>query len=327
MIKLYPQAQDYTEGLDSGHAVNELKRLREDLEKCFHNAGIREDWLLDHLLSSVAEQVLNNGQNLSDGSNKKGDGSLEQTVTRLLVDAGYPDVAARFTHIRSVAASSFFSSQHDPWDEKRIYDLINKRLPLSDKACRNLVKRVAGQLRELDFKNASDNLINEMAEHNLDALARKERQKMHQVSDWLVTPGYWEAFFSNEVAHLTRAGVLSIHPVSQLFPVPRLTLRFRKLIDHCVEEPVTELSLLPAVKKVCARMAEVADILISQTMENHTAHNPQAHLLIEGLDEAVAEYLQPGTKKLRDGIISEVTDIIRETLNSKSSNELIVLMQ
>ena len=74
-------------------------------------------------------------------------------------------------------------------------------------------------------------------------------------------------------------------------------------------------------------MAEVADILISQISENHNSHNPQAHLLIEGLDETVAEYLQPGSKKLREDIISEVTGIIRETLNTNSSSELIVLMQ
>lgn len=327
MIKLYTHGQDYTEGLDSDQEINELKRLREDLEKCFRSAGIREDWLLDHLLSSVAEQVLSDELKPSNGSEDNTGASLEQTVTKLLVDAGYPDVAARFSHIRSLAASLFFSSQHVAWNEERLHDIISKRLPLSDKACRNLVKRVAGQLRELDFRKASDNLINELAEHNLDALARKERQKMHQVSDWLVTPGYWEAFFSNEVARLTRAGVLSIHPVSQLFPVPRLTLRFRKLVDNCLAEPVTELSLLPAVKNVCGRMAEVADILISQTSENHNSHNPQAHLLIEGLDETVAEYLQPGSKKLREDIISEVTDIIRETLNNTSSSELIVLMQ
>jgi len=324
MIKLYT-GHGLPADINDYNGISELKNLREDLEECFRNTGIKETWILDHLLLTVVEECYDNGKNAIEKN--KNEDELDKMVTRLLVDTGYPDVAARFSRLRGLSANSFFSSRHLPWNEKRLHQVVSKRLPLSEKACQNLVKRLSGQLRTLAFQDVSDRLINELAEHNIDALARYEREKTNQVSEWLITPGYWEAFFSDEVAQLTCNGILSIHPVSQLFSVPRITMRLVRLVENMLEKPVTELRMLPVVKTVCINMAEVADILIAQNSANRNTDNIEAYLLIEGLDKAIQGRLQPQTAKERNRLKEELTKLIRETLETHSKNELVVLMQ
>lgn len=333
MIKLYTADNQHFEQTADKEVIAELKRLRDELDTCFSNAGIREEWVLDHLLIAVAEQVFEDKQQISQQSisDEKTAQSEElvQTVIKLLVDTGYPDVAARFSHLRGLTSEAFISHHHSSWDEDRLHKLISKRLPLSESACRDLVKRIAAQLRQIGFQSVSDNLINELAEHNIDALAKSERRKVTiEASDWLVTPGFWEAFFSSEIALLTRIGVLRIQPVSQLFPVPRLILKCEKLIEHRVEKPVTELSLIPALRDVSDKIAEAAEILINQTGgQDKSSNDVQAYLLIQDLEGAVKKHLQPRSKKSKQRLTSELTDVLRATLTEQCPYELAVLVQ
>lgn len=332
MIKLYTAGNNQLEQAAGRAQLEELQRLRKQLETCFSNAGIREDWLLDHLLMAVAERVFEDSSetSLSVATKERDDTAdeLGKIVTKLLVDAGYPDVAARFSHLRGLTTEKLLSSRHHPWDETRLFDLISKRLPLTDQAARTLARRLTVQLQELGFRNISDNLVYELAEHNLDELAQKERRKVSQeAADWLVTPGFWEAFFPSEIARLTRTGILRIQPVSQLFPVPRVTLQCDNLVEEFIEKPVTELSLLPALREVCHNIAEVVDILISQTGSDRKENDVQAYLVVQGLQNTVRKTLQPSSKKSGRQPIAELTEVIRKTLAENCPHELVVLVQ
>lgn len=209
------------------------EKLQEDLRQAFFAAGIGEAWPAEQVLAVIREQAMSADQ-LVDSDEEA---AFDELLISLLSDAGYPEVAAEYSLRRNREGSHVetFSQACRPWDEARLRQEIARSVRASRLVCDKLTGLVGRKLDALGFAEVSDSLIVEVARHTLGALARAYRKEPAGDGDWLMPPAYWEAFFTGKSARLAASGAVRIHPLSDLFPVLRVTVDAERVV-RCLQD-------------------------------------------------------------------------------------------
>ncbi|MFO7821918.1 MAG: hypothetical protein R6V56_07705, partial [Lentisphaeria bacterium] len=290
----------------------DLEKLRQDLESAFQTSGIKETWMADHILLTLCEESNIHVPPADDAEGIENQNSIDYIISRMLVDAGYPDVAHTFAKQRQLPIPDA-AADALPWSPERIENVLRAKLTLSENARQRLVPHIVKKLELLGFRQVADNLICELGEHILSAYAQAERQKHDSSTGWLVGPSYWETCLSAEAAHFIETGVLAIRPGSDLFPSPRATLNLARLAHTVANECLTELAFFPKAQQACKNAAEAIQQLLQEAATTQTAP-PPAHLAVTGVTEAVDNFVTASSKVRRKRLREELQTAIRAIL-------------
>lgn len=330
MIKLYSRhtLTDSRWGLEKSF---DLETLRKDLDKAFKTAGVNETWMADHIIVTIAEQSTadyiqsppGNAQEQTDQTP-----GVDFIVCRMLVDAGYPDVAHAFAELKRLSLPTA-STNGAPWTEARIANVLRATIPLSESARHRLSQQVVQKLEKLDFEKASDQLIRQLGEHILTTCAESERKRHHSqaAANWLAAPGYWEGCFAGETAKLITDGVLNLRPGTDLFPAPRGTVDLHTLAHLCAQDALlTELFFFPRAEKACRQAAEAIRQLLNQS-ESERSARPPGHLIVKGIKESINHHFQVSGPRQSQRLATELENCIRLVLAEYHTLDLIVSIQ
>ena len=327
MIKLY--SRHALEHPQTGSELNfDLDGMRRDLEAAFAASGITETWMAEHILLTLAEQSHDQTPDTDDddkSSTAATDTAVDFLVNRMLVDAGYPDVAQAFARLRNLPLPTL-DLDAKPWSAARVSNLIRATMPLSESARKRLVPQVLHKLEALGFHPVGDELIRELGEHVLASLAKAERSQHEAPSGWLAAPGYWGGSFPDETGELIAANILKIFPGSDLFPAPRITVDLKRLAQHTGSgDALTELEFFPKAQVACNAAAQAVEILLHQAGDKKTDTLPPGHVIIRGVHTSVERFLYRGASKTQaKRAARDLEERIRNVLQQYASLDLIV---
>ncbi|MDT8390682.1 MAG: hypothetical protein RRC34_09275 [Lentisphaeria bacterium] len=323
MIELYARTIELPTG-NGKTLLCDPERLQGDLRDAFRTAGIKESWPADQVLSALNEETV-----LNTGSPEEGvrDG-VNQLVIRLLVNAGYPEVATEFARQHELLTlDPDGAAARSEWDTRRVAGVIAEHVVTSAALHEELASLVTEKLRILGFQTVTDALIIHVAEHTLGGLAQAYRTVPQDGTGWLMPSGYWEAFFSGSVGRLMASGTLKIHPVSQLFPVLRLSLDAQSALTQLVlphAPPGT--GFAEAWEIFLETLVEATTVLIKETGKFITAnqHHP-ALIHIAKLDPVIQKLSGRMPKKKREAVAGKAAGALKQALQQKRVNAIVSL--
>lgn len=323
MIELYSRTIELPT-VNGKKLLCDPERLQGDLRDAFRAAGIKESWPADQVLSALNEDTLLDPILAGDETEE----GVNQLVIRLLVNAGYPEVATEFARQHELLTFTPDGiDERSGWDAHRITRVIAEHLVTSAALHGELARLVTEKLRALGFQSVTDTLIIQVAEHTLGGLAQAYRTVPADGAGWLMPPGYWEAFFSGSSARLMASGTLKIHPVSQLFPVLRLSLDAQAALDQIV------LPLLPADTGFAEAwdifldtLVEAVAVLISETEKFITANqNHPVLVYIVDLDPIIQKLSGRMARKKREKLAEDAAGTLKKALQEKRINAIVSL--
>ena len=308
---------------DSSHAPVDLETLALDLDRAQREVGIHESWLTDHVLAALCQ--FDASIRLIDEDNT--DEQINRMIMSMLVDAGFPDVAARFAEIRSIELNIPEPANRRPWNSQRIRNVLVEHIGTSENTAARLADGIAERLRPLGFKRVGDALIIEIARHMLSDWSDRDTETVQPPRNrdgWLMPPGFWETFLPRTAAEFMEIGALVIRPVSRLLPVIRLDFHLVRFAEAQNLLPVAELSLHPALRQICPVLIDTLRSVREQVGKTHGADiaNHPAHLTVFGLDTLFANFAK--SSAARNTAKEEVRKILADRL-SQSDSGLLVL--
>ncbi|MCF7848100.1 MAG: hypothetical protein K9M45_04555 [Kiritimatiellales bacterium] len=312
MIKLFSK-RILVDTANGEHAAFDMEELGKDLAASFVRAGVHETGLAEHFLGTIEDQI----QEIHALSNSPVEAQdIEMLLSRLLADAGFPDVAAMFCQRRNIHPQGAAPCKTKEWTHERVAAVLGRTLVISPTACEQLTAEVVNRLRALDFQKVADELITSIGQHILTTSARDHRQPPEDTEGWLMPPGYWTGLFSAEIAALIQSEVLTFHPVSQLFPVVRATLNLDKLADSCGQTPLTELAFFPRLKQQAHHAVQAIVQAQEHTSAAHTsdAQRP-AYLRIMGLQSLIQDHFE----ELRHAVAGRLQEEVIDTIANEAA--------
>ncbi len=330
MIQLHPRrillrnSEGERESVDLGDIEGALDR---SLAVC----GVRGSWLADHILVALRDYA-----SVADGSDEKSgwdQRSLQRILARMLIDAGYADVAAVFSDECRLRDESVEVEPRDGWDQRRIEALLRRELKAIEHLTPKLGELVAEKLHGLGLSRVADSLIVELARHLLSEWGECERRQESALSapkgDWLLAPGFWQTFLPASTAALVEDEILDIRPLSELLPVVRLRLFLSRLVAGIEERPLTELRLQPLLAHTAEEIAGAIENLVRHLRnrkEGGTYVHP-AHLTICGLDHVLSSEFPAESKKVRQMRRQEIIDAFTRVMRQRLEHPLILKFQ
>lgn len=326
MIKLF--SQRILVATDDGQfEALDVDALKKDLEESFHTVGVHEEWLAEQFVIVLEEQAAeaeHAGAAGGDQSQPAGRREIDLRLAKLLVDAGFPDVAAEFSKRRDVQWRTPPPATRAPWSPGRVSGVLKNHLPLSPHVWDELGEYVLRRLESLGLARVSDDLIRMIADHILEDLANLQRQAATDNSGWLMPPSYWNAYFHGAIAELIHDGVLTIHNISSLFPVIRVTFDLARLGHRRTDAPLTELAFLPYLQESAALVREALDELYRKTAAIDGSANRPAHLRINGLQSLVTKQFGELRKSRAEMLEQEIIGIVERHLMTGGRPRIIV---
>jgi len=251
-------------------------------------------------------------------------GGFDALVRKLLADAGYPDVAAKFGRQAGGETAGAEVEARSAWHVQRVQSLLGRQLSVSAALAGKLARLVVAKLESLGFVEVGDALILNLAEHTLDGLARAYRTVPADHGGWLMPAGYWEAFFAGRPARLVADGVLKVHPVSELFPVLRLTVEADRAMQlQLGGEGLGELGFLPLWEDCCAGVAEAIATLVREAGELAPGHRKHPVLVtLSGLKRAVRG-AEPSARRAAKQLAERAARMLTEAIAGARLHALI----
>jgi hypothetical protein len=324
MIKLYSKRLLISR-LEGGKQPFDAERLQHDLQLSFAAVGVQENWLAEHLIIAVEDQLAEQSALLGTEQSEE---DIERLLIKILKDTGYPDVAADFAKRRGKSGSEAVNLKRLPWTQQRIRQLLQHELDMSPNGTALLAEAVLGKLAALQMPLVSDKLILQIAEHILAELASEQRQNTdeQQTGGWLMPAGYWSAFFAGDTASLLAAGVLQVHPVSSLFPVVRVSVDSKQLADSLGGTTLTELEFVPAFRNCVRHALRALTALQEHALTVCEVQGRPAYLQVHGLAAVVRAHLGKRRKADAERLTGELVDMIRECANGKSEHVIISVL-
>ena len=308
--------------------ILDLDTLHEQIVEALDCEAVPDRWLADHGVMAVQEYYENLTPDERAAVTRE---KIDVLVAKMLVDAGYPDVAWRFAEQSDIHCSAVSASPQLAWDIERVHEVLRDGLNLAPSAAGELAERVYQRLQGLGFALVSDTLIQETGRHVLQNAARRWRSESRQ-GDWLMPAGYWQMFFPEKVATLVDRGILVIHPFDALFPLTWLTFDVAQLARERSRGAVlTELRFLPALREGCMAVAEAIDKLKECREERTGAESAptavQIHVIVKGTDSVVKEGFRCDRKDDAARLQEEIHAIVDECIAVTHSRSVIVSVQ
>lgn len=238
---------------DGTTRIFEPEELQANLLRSFLSCGIRDSWMAEDIALSV-EAVLNQV-----GGNEKifTLSEINSSAVKVLEQAGLSEIAVHFqrqnqSRIINIKPESDLLST-----------TITKYLGITGKELREIVSKIQSGCKTLNIDNASLSLILELAKHYR---AEKFEEKAIDIpirpftsdSPWCVTIDEITSGITDSAKTLLNAKILSICPISKLFPAVKLDIKLENLaILFKIEAPLTELALVPHFKRLSASINEI----------------------------------------------------------------------
>ncbi len=323
MIKLHPRRILLKDREGRGEPV-ELESVERNLDLALRDCAIQERWLVDHTLVALQDCAA-----AMSGASTFDRDSLHLTVARMLVDAGYADVASRFAERSRIAEAVAGDASQAAWDSARVVALLEREFKSVRHLAPRLARKVSRRLESLGFSRVGDGLILELARHVLSEWSERERreERMANSGQWLMTPGFWQAALPPEVGALIEREALEIRPISELLPVVRLRLRLSRLFASGESRPLTDLRLFPVLAEACRVLAGGLESLLRQSGRADGKTRHPAHLTVLGLDRLLAaEFAGEGAGR-RDRRRREIAGLFSEVLGRQLEHRVIVVFE
>ncbi len=234
------------DGLRSFHA----RDLHDRIARCCRDTGMRDPWVAGHIVAFIEDYLQYLQQN---GDALPSTTELDRMVAQVLVDAGYPEVAAEFVQDSGLAPFLGGDTPRGPWDRARIEQVLRRNLPLHPPALQRLTELTADRLERLGIEAVADSLIVQVARHIAPSVAAAitGRPAPEEGSPWLLRPDRWKDELPPAAAPFVHCGALEIKPVSRLLPAPRLRLDLERLGRLVQTDPLTQLAFYPLLMKCC----------------------------------------------------------------------------
>ncbi len=328
MIQLHPQRMLLKTPGGERESID-LSELESALDRALNICGIQASWLADHILVALQDYAAVMAAADGEGLNKE---SLHHTLARMLLDAGYADVAASFAEQSRLQDAVAETEHRAAWDRPRVDTLLRQHLKTVQHLNPELGDKVVQRLQTLGFGRVGDTLIIEVARHILaewgDVERTQETLEAAPRDDWLLAPGFWQTFLPPQVAALVEDEVIEIRQLSDLLPVVRLRFFIPKLVSRIEERPLTDLHLLPALVRAGREIGQAIECLVRQVNRSgKKEYRHPAHLTVIGLDTMLlAEFARESKSSLAKRR-SEIVDVITKTINESLQHPLILSFQ
>lgn len=255
-------------GQDGRSTPFEPEDLQTRIIKSCLSSGNKDVWIAQDISLSV-EYAL---------SSKAGGGTatvraaeLDALVTRILDETGYHDVAESFR-----VSAPKEEGLLDCSDTAMLAGMVSKRLGISGDKLESVTLSLLSALANLGVERCSPELALALARHYKDSLPdgvsklkapSLKSAKGKGEGEFLAESPEILKGLPDSIAGFVSDGVISIRPLSRLFPVLALDLRLAPLAERAgFERPVTELALAPGLGPLVAAidaMAERADVVCS----------------------------------------------------------------
>ena len=184
-------------------------------------------------------------------------------MTKILDETGYPEVAERFRGSSQKAESLLDSS-----DKSTMSDIISKRTGLSGTGLKSVMSSVLAALDNLGIAKCSPQLAVELARHYKDTLHDYANSlkspnfmplKKSSSAFFLAEPEDFLAKLDGKYAALIRQRIISVRPLSRLFPSLGLEIRLEPFASsQGIEKPTTEMTLIPKLNLLAEAIEAIA---------------------------------------------------------------------
>ncbi|MBT3378955.1 MAG: hypothetical protein HN742_18655 [Lentisphaerae bacterium] len=295
----------------------DAETLRRELVHCFEHCGVAESWPVDHVLFILQEQLTEQRES---GTSSFTEGEVQGLVASLLVASGYGDVAARFIQLREGNPAELIRERFSPVGDDRIAQVLGASLPLSAMSCTAVARQVRSMLAELQFSEASDELIRQLGAHVMHHRSARESGAAELILD--------ESGVANGLPDLAQrhieSGVLSLHPVSVVLPRARLVVDLACFGEGLGDTPLTELAILPAFRSLCRDLALVFGALRSAV---HKADpDPSlvpSHLVLTGSETLLADLMVPMSRRAGQLLLRELSLVVADEIGPATGYRVI----
>ena len=249
--------------VSSGHLLirdGEIRRtfnpedLRAALLEACRDTGFEEEWLADHLVLAVEEHLAHCRHQ---GAPLPTRADIDTLVVKILVDAGYADVGARYSQNRT-ALPQLQDETRDTWTPVRVQTVLQETLPLTPEQLAVAADHTVQALRSLGFGAVGDELIRQLAVHGLMQNARPDETEPGDADTmWLLTADDLARRTDPETAAFLQSRAVTVFPVSHVLPAARIRLHLDRLGNECGAPPLTELLFIPAYRHACRRCGDL----------------------------------------------------------------------
>lgn len=306
----------------------DVEGIRLAVRDCCLAVGVQETWLADQMELALDDFFMARAER-GGGDAIPASTEIDALVARLLLAAGYRDVAAEYSRRRQLQASPVADTA--PWDTARIRRLLGQSYALPEAVIARLAQQVVRKLDGLGFRQVSDRLILELAGH----LAGSRTPPgpaipglLESDSPWLLAAGFWKSAdgVAGPARRLCEAGILRPRPVSRLLPVPGVVLDLERLALEA--GAVTEDDFWPRLHHVTLAVREilgVMDALLAETEPDAAGGVPR--VLVTGFPALAAAWKPLLRKADQPALMREIPARIRQTLAQAGVSAAIVHLQ
>ncbi|HPN83813.1 MAG TPA: hypothetical protein PK821_00625 [Victivallales bacterium] len=236
-----------------------VEELQSKIYQACLECGFEDCWLSEDLALSVEYLIL--------GTGERREFSMEEIfsfTSRLLEDTGHHNIALRFRRNCGVLQASHTSQIES------VRLLISQRIPgIGQRDLERIASLVSSSLKSLGIERVEEDLILSFAKHYLrNALAEIVPKaelspdqaviilSKSQIKDILVS-------FSGGGKYVS-GGVLSLHPISRLFPSLKISISLARFAEvNCLCPPLTELALAPRFAEFSEFMCEAKTKIVA----------------------------------------------------------------
>ncbi len=325
MIELY----------SSNHLVMEQGRrmsldiagIREDVRACCQAVGLAEPWIAEQIEMALDDFFMARAEHGDETVTARGE--IDELVARLLLAAGYRDVAAEYSRRRQVQVFSVADSA--PWDAVRIRRLLDQSHALPEAAIALLVHQVMEKLELLGLRQISDRLITELAGHLVSLHAPGGPTipgLLPPDSPWLLAADFWKDAVSGPARRFCEARILQPRPISRLLPTPVIVLDLARLVAVKRDGPLTEIELwsdLQLVTQAAHQILQVMDSLLVRVQPDAAEAVPR--VLVAGFSALVAAWNPSLRKPQQPALMHDIKTRIRRDLELAGTPAALVYLQ
>ncbi len=311
----------------NNHLVSEQGReasldvdgVRREVRDCCLAVGVQETWLAEQMELALDDFFLSREDRGETGVPARGE--IDALVARLLMSAGYRDVAAEYSRRRQIRILPVADATL--WDAARIRRLVGQLCALPESAIVRLTARIGAQIEKLGFREVSDGLITELAAH-LAAGAMAENGPalpglLPSDSPWLLPADFWkktEADITGSARRLCADGVLQPRAVSRLLPVPGIVLDLGRMTELATQAGASPESLfwpeLDRITLAAREILEIMDALLLETAPDVSGGVPR--VVVAGFPALAAAWKPALRKHERQQLMHDTAARIRQTL-------------
>ncbi len=306
--------------------------FQNELEQSFQAVGIYEDWIPHEITQTVIDHLQVPAQGRNGKALTRVD--IDALVKKVLIDAGYPDVAAQYCSRRGVAPEADRASEAEEWSAARIRHVLTSALAVDENGVEEVVRAVMEKLRNLGFSQVTDDLITGLGRHVLFNRNTAPEQQLEAAGQWDSGQAEGGLFLSVDPRHrlgeeclqLLEEEVITLHTSNRLLPLTWCTVNLRKYFAKIDAYPFIALSLLPEMYPLsdrCGKIVYAARQELCRECPHASAH--PARVYLEGVDTLFRDMCVPMQVSEAEQLYSEMRDIMKANIADHTSFEFVLV--